>query len=205
MLTFETVTENQVWCEFLEAEYKERLPPPYHDEVKALTDSPDFNDAKANSRRKQLLRMIRSPMVDNLPNDTSWQKVKLSTNETLNLYALRYRSWIILSDGTCFLRMAAENLSDKNWKISPQFADPEVSNEIAMIRSKISSMKNYREVSLLPILIREQNSDKLTVIEGCHRIAALILNTNFFTKAQPEVRIYLGTSPQMRSCMWLVR
>jgi hypothetical protein len=207
--TLETVTADHAWCEFLRAEYQERLPE-LKSECERLTTAPDLGDVAANNCRKEL-RSIRGLIIDTIPPDTAWTRVRLSPEDCLALRLLAYRSWWALSDGSLMLKTAAENLSNQDWVISGQVVASlgssleAVRNEIGMIRSRVSGMKATDAAHGLPILIRDAGRDGITIIDGCHRMTAMLVNTTFFERGQPETEAYLGTSTNMSQCRWLAR
>jgi len=109
------------------------------------------------------------------------------------------------------LRRAAENVSDRDWVISGQVVAAlgstlnDVRNEIETIRSKLSRMSDMRTPRGLPILIKDAGVRSITIIEGCHRMTALLVNTAFFEHDKPEIEAYLGASSRMSSSAWLAR
>ena len=208
--TLETVTADHAWCEFLRAEFQERLPT-LKPECERLTTTPDFGDVSANDRRRELLRSIRGPIVDSIPADSAWTRVRLSPEDCLALRLLAYRSWWALSDGDLMLRRAAENLYDPDWILSGQVVASlgsslgAVRDEIEIIRVKVSRLRATGTAYGLPILIRDAGRGDMTIIDGCHRMTALLIRTEFFKRDQPEIEAYLGTSANMSSSRWLAR
>jgi hypothetical protein len=165
----------------------------------------------ANDRRKELLRSVRGLIIDTIPPDTTWTRVRLSPEDCVALRLLAYRSWWALSDGSLMLKTAAENVTNQDWIISGQVMASlgssleAVRNEIEMIRSRVSGMKATDAAYGLPILIRDAGRDSITIIDGCHRMAAMLVNTAFFERGQPDTHAYLGISPNMSQCHWLAR
>jgi hypothetical protein len=137
----------------------------------------------------------------------------LSPEDCLELRLLANRSWWALSDGSLLLRRAAENVSDQDWIISGQIMASlgstlgDVRDEIETIRSKVSRMSTATNtvVDGLPILIKDTTIDSITIIDGCHRMTALLVNTAFFKDGRPEIEAFLGASPRMSSNRWLAR
>jgi hypothetical protein len=204
------VTPDHVWCEFLRTEWQERLPA-LEAECEQLTTAPDLGDTEANRRRKELLRSVKGPIVDSIPADTVWTRVRLSPEDCLELRLLANRSWWALSDGSLMLRRAAENVSDRDWIISGQVVASlgstlgDVRDEIDAVRSKVSRMTAIDTLDGLPILIKDTGMDPITIVDGCHRMTALLVKAAFFTHDRPEVEAFLGASPRMSSNRWLAR
>jgi hypothetical protein len=181
-------------------------------ECERLTTAPDLGDEDANSRRKELLRSLKGPIVDSIPADAVWARVRLSPEDCLELRLRADRSWWALSDGSLLLRRAAENVGDPDWIISGQIMASlgstlgAVRDEIETIRSKVLRITATSTViDGLPILIKDTTRDSVTIIDGCHRMTGLLLNTAFFKRGRPEIEAFLGASPRMSSNRWLAR
>jgi hypothetical protein len=157
--------------------------------------------------------LVKGPVVDSIPADAVWTRVRLSPEDCLELRLLANRSWWALSDGSLLLRRAAENVSDQDWIISGQIMASlgstlgDVRDEIEKIRSKVSRMTTATNTVIdgLPILIKDTTIDSITIIDGCHRMTTLLVNTAFFKHGRPEVEAFLGASPRMSSNRWLAR
>jgi hypothetical protein len=78
-----------------------------------------------------------------------------------------------------------------------------MSEMIETIRSKVSRMAAMDTVDGLPILIKDTTIDSITIIDGCHRTTALLVNTAFFKHDRPEVEAFLSALPRMSSNRWL--
>jgi hypothetical protein len=207
------VTADHAWCESLRTEHQERLPG-LGSECEQLTTAPDLSDAEANRRRRELLRLVKGPIIDSIPDDAVWTRVRLSPEDCLWLRLRADRSWWALSDGSLLLRRAAENASDQDWIISGQIVASlgstlgDVRDEIETIRWKVSRMTTAATNTVidgLPILIKDATIDSITIIDGCHRMTALLVNTAFFKRDRPEIEAFLGASPRMSSNRWLAR
>jgi len=209
MIVRRQVTADEVWCEFLRAEYRYRMSQGLWAECERLTTAPDFTDPLANARRKLLIRSIRSPMVDPVPTDTTWHLVELTQEECSRIRTCAYKSWILVTNGTSRLVKAAENTSKEDWVppagLRTAFGAlfDHTMEEVAGIKSKVRAIVAGGSVQGTPILVRQEESDEMTIIEGAHRLTALAILEEFFTQSGPGIDVYLGTSKNMSSNHWL--
>ena len=204
-------TEHIVWFEFLRRENKQRLDKERWHECEQLIRSPDFSDERQNYQRKNLLDSIRGAITKTIPSDTVWKEVSLSIEEFGTLRLLRYLSWVALSDETCLLSVAANNVS-REPMLSPVIMEKLGQSgsrawaEVAEIRRKVQSMREaVFEPSSRPILVRQVDKPNMTIIEGCHR--ATVLYLQYFLDSIPfpvdGVRAFLGASSRMTDCGWM--
>ncbi len=211
MNVIDTVSEHHAWCEFLRTEYLQHRDKVFGPECDRLTKSPDFADQSENDRRKALLISIRGAIVQTIPVDTEWQQVNLSPEEFARLYVLKYLSWAVLSDGSYLLSRAANNvfripmLDSKVVKAFAPYA-ARAEREAVHVREKVMTMlKSGVETSQFrPIMIRQTESNTMTIIDGCHRATALYIER--FVKAKASLKAvggFLGTSSRMNECQWL--
>ena len=94
------VCEDEIWCEWLKTEYKERVDKKFHQVCERLINEPDYSNQDDNDQRRRLLTPIRGTMMERIPKGTRWHLVELDADDFKRLYILGWWTFKILSDFT---------------------------------------------------------------------------------------------------------
>jgi hypothetical protein len=102
----------------------------------------DYADPVKNKHRNLLLR-YRSPLLDTIPRDTKWFKVRMAKDDLPSLRLIRYLTWNHLTNGSGRMDIAAKRFI--NWSERPQnipsFLDLRTKTELADL---IEALKRFR-------------------------------------------------------------
>ena len=195
MVTYPTkkLGERKTFDEIIHSWLKDEWYLSNYNQVRQITPSefinnPNFSNTEENKVRLELLRSIRSPMVDPLPKDTEWYVTDLKKGDIKRIYIVPSSDWLSLTSNSYSILEAVKNI-DSNLDHA----------------SKIREIKtNLNEGSLSKnlILVASSPESPFTIIEGNHRAVAL-LSKAIDSKIEPIVeKIFLGISPEMKSYIW---
>jgi hypothetical protein len=169
------VSDDEVWCEWLKTEYRERVNKKFHEACERFTTEPDYSKQEDNNQRKQLLLTIRGPMVTGIPKEATWYLVELDAEDYGNLYILGWWSFKILSGFTGRLSVASRNLVDDNYTLPDEIMQRVETSDIEHHRRKVDGIlakKAYAE-DFKPLLMGRRIDKPPTILDGCHRSLAL--------------------------------
>lgn len=166
----------------------------YYDQLRQTTpvkilEDPDFSNADENKTRLELLRHVRKPMVDPLPNDTEWYIINFNKEDLSRTFIVPSADWLPLTNNTFHILEALKNVE----------SNLDHAGRIREIKVAIGN----GNVSKNLILVASNSESFFTVIEGNHRAVAFAgkaLENSELDFIVEEV--FLGISPQMKSYIW---
>jgi hypothetical protein len=185
------VAEDEVIAEFLKNEF-------YHsdfDEVRkefaAIVLNPNLDDAGENARRRRLLFRKRGGLWRELPPDTAWWEVTISTRALGRIRVFPRADWRRYSQHGFSLPQFAGRIAASLAQASPD----SFLSSLSVLQQQL--VKGGVGGSVLLIGIDEEKP--LTIIEGNHRMVAAALTSSPQLQA---FRFYCGFSSRMSRCCW---
>jgi hypothetical protein len=185
------VSEAEIIAGFLRNEFYE----PDYDRDRArfesLVHQPDMSDSRQNALRRALLFRRRGHMWRELPSDTQWWRVRLSSEDVRKMKVFPRAHWLSIGGGD----FRAEHIVGRirNHKY-PQ----RVEGFVRKIRSISSSLGQNGSTGPV-LMIGIDDSEPLVVLEGNHRVAAALLESE---QRLQSLDFYCGLSPRMAECCW---
>jgi hypothetical protein len=186
------VDENEVVAEFLKGEFYQHEFRSYREPFADLVNNPDLGNQRDNSLRRALLYRRRGRLWRELPADTEWWEVEMSTADILRTRVFPRNQWLRYGAPSFLLTETADRIRAR---ILSNSRDP----FILKLRSlSIEMAQNVEYNSVILITINE--TTPLTVIEGNHRMtsAALVSPDSLHRR----FRFLCGLSPHMSECCW---
>jgi hypothetical protein len=161
-------TTHHVVLAFLGAEWDKWPHLRGHD--RRLVTAADLSSDRQNNQRTKLLCSVRDPLLRDIPSDTDWFEVRHLRGEHLNqLRAINFPPW---------------NLGDDE-------------NELEKVAARLCEPMRGPPVGWQPILWGHDRSEPLTILEGNHRMTALVGSRE---REKCALTAYVGLSPSR--CRW---
>ena len=186
------LSEQTVISEFLRSEFHHPEFEEYREEFGRLVQEPDLLSDRENALRRALLFLRRGAMWRELPDNTQWFEVKLTTEDLARVRFFPRAQWRRVAEGSFYITDVVSCLRQK-WHESP---DDEFFGKLRRIANPGQEGLASRTVLLIGVDARSP----LTILDGNHRMAASML-------AQPpaaleSLRFICGLSPAMTRCCW---
>ena len=186
------LSEQAVIAEFLRSEFHHPEFEEYRQEFGRLVQEPDLQSDRENALRRALLFLRRGAMWRELPDNTQWFEVKLTSENLARVRFFPRAQWRRVAEGSFYITDVVSCLRQK-WQESP---DDEFFSKLHRITNPVQEGL----VSQTVLLIGVDACSPLTILDGNHRMAALML-------AQPPAalesfRFICGLSPGMTRCCW---
>jgi len=185
-------TEAEVIAEFLRSEfYRSEYDPDRHI-FEPVVNQPDLTNQVENALRRALLYRRRGPMWRELPSDTEWWEVEMSTAEIEAVSVFPRAHWRGLSDGKFkALDVAA--------RVKRQITQGDASELTAKMQA-IGEWLRRDDKKTTILLIGKDEQSPVTLLEGNHRfVMALSLPREHMVR---RLRFVAGLSPNMERCCW---
>ena len=187
------LSQNEVIAEFLKNEF-------YHDEFRGerakfqhLVDAPDLSNPAENAFRRALLFRRRGGLWRELPSDTQWWEVELETADIDRMRFFPRANWRKISRGRFDVNEIVQRIRESgNKKLDRHF--------VSKLETTGCELQQRDERVGSILLIAENETSPLTIIEGNHRVAAALLVSPDLL--QQRFRILCGFSPRMIECCW---
>ncbi|HET7873004.1 MAG TPA: hypothetical protein VFL42_10875, partial [Terriglobales bacterium] len=184
--------EDEVIAEFLRNEFHHRE----FDEDRAkfhhLVEHPDLASGAENALRRALLFRRRGALWRELPGDTQWWEMELQPPDVERLRFFPRAQWRKLSRGRFYVNEIVERIRNAGPDLGEDFR-----RKLQAVTGELRQ-ENAEPTSIL--LIGEDESSPLTIIEGNHRVAAALLVSP--GRLPEHFRVLCGLSPRMRECCW---
>jgi O-antigen/teichoic acid export membrane protein len=186
------VGEEEIIAEFLRGEFYHREYDHYRSDLGRVVDHVDLDQRDENSIRKALLFRRRGRLWRELPDDTEWWEIELSAGDLARLQSFPRNEWRRFSGGSFHLSEMVDRIQSEM-----------VRGEQSQVLQKLAGIAHDLREDTVPnavLLIGTNDSGRLTIIEGNHRmIAAMLIMPE---SAHRRFRFYCGLSPKMNSCCW---
>ena len=184
------VTEAEVISEFLKGEFFQKEYDFDRDLFSEIVHQPDLTNETENALRRALLYRRRAKMWWELPDERQWWEISLEEKDIDRLSVFPRAHWVKLSRGKFQARHVAEQVR-RRLDLLPQ--DP----FSAKMSGIISRVQKGAALGII-ILLGVDESSRVTVLEGNHRLIASLLAAG---KELPT-RFVVGFSPKMKTCCW---
>jgi O-antigen/teichoic acid export membrane protein len=186
------VDESEVIAQFLRSEFYQEEFETFRKRFQMLVDRPDYSNDRENLLRRALLFRRRGRLWRELPANTQWWEVELSSADINRVRVFPRNQWLRYGAPNFLLPATAERIRTRmNFGSADGF----------MEKLRILSQEMPRHASqdaIILITINEQSP--LTIIEGNHRMTAAALSAP--NEVHRRFRFLCGFSPQMDECCW---
>ena len=186
------LTEDEVISEFLKNEFYEREYDGLRGKLLDLVYSPDVEDPRENTLRRALLFRRRGRMWRELPRDTEWWEIELTSDDLDRVRVFPRAHWLRLAHGSLYMSDIVERLQ----QLAEDKDDRPFFRKIQILQEKLQ--RQVPETSILLIGVNDESP--LTVIEGNHRMAAALMTSPALMASR--FRFLCGLSPRMTRCCW---
>jgi hypothetical protein len=187
-----SVPEKEIVAEFLRGEFYHSEFDPYRRDFEHLVERADLDLAHENFIRRALLFRRRGRLWRELPADTEWWEIELTSRDLARLRLFPRNEWRRFAGGGFYL-------TEMIGRIKAELAGGQQSRFL----KKIGAIAIDLSTSQVPdavLLIGIDEHHPLTIIEGNHRMAAAMLTMP--ESAHRRFRFYCGLSPNMNLCCW---
>ncbi len=186
------LTEEEVMAEFLRSEFHHSEFEDYRPQFNDLVNRPNFTSARENAVRQALLFLRRGAMWRELPADTKWFEVELTSDDLGRIRFFPRAQWRRVANGSFYLMDVVKRIRHKlDSKAQGEFFD-----KLRLLSYSVQDGIDNRTV----LLIGADDRAPLTILDGNHRMAAAMLSPS--KPAWGKLRFICGLSPQMISCCW---
>jgi hypothetical protein len=186
------VAEEEVIAEFLRGEFYHPEYDSYRQNFKHLVDRMDLDHSDENSIRRALLFRRRGGLWRELPADTKWWEVELTSSDLVRLQSFPRNEWKRFAGG-------GFSLTEMVGRIEKELSDGNQSKLLTKL-GEIAIDLRENDIPDAVVLIGVDTCHPLTIIEGNHRMIAAMLAMP--ESAHRRFRFYCGLSPHMNSCCW---
>jgi hypothetical protein len=186
-----SVSEAEMIAGFLRNEFYVRDYDADRSRFEGIVADPDLNDPRQNALRRALLFRRRGHMWRELPADMQWWRVQMEPEDFHRLKFFPRAQWLSIGGGD----FKAENIVRR---IRSHRYPKRVESFVRKIQNIRGSLaQNGRSGPVLMIGIND--SAPLVVLEGNHRVAAALLESQ---QRLESLDFYCGFSPRMAECCW---
>jgi hypothetical protein len=186
------VSEEEIVAEFLRAEFHHVEFDPYRREFKHLVEKVDLENPHENFLRRTLLFRRRGGLWRELPPNTEWWEIELTSRDLARLRSFPRNEWRHFARPGFYL---AEMIG----RIEAELSRGKQSRFLKKIKDIASDLRGSGVPDAV-LLIGMDGQHPLTIIEGNHRMAAAMLTMP--DSAHHRFRFYCGLSPHVNSCCW---
>jgi O-antigen/teichoic acid export membrane protein len=186
------LAEEEVIAEFLKSEFHHSEFDQYRHQFDHLVKTPDLNDSRENAVRQALLFLRRGAMWRELPADTKWFEIELAAEDLSRIRFFPRAQWRRAANGSFYVVDVVERIRQK----LDSSVDDEFFDKLRVLSYSLQDDIINRTV----LLIGSDDQAPLTILDGNHRMAAVMLS-------QPGLpwerfRFICGLSPHMTQCCW---
>jgi O-antigen/teichoic acid export membrane protein len=187
-----SVPEEEIVAEFLRGEFYHPEFDPYRRDFKRLVEHADLEHPHENFIRRALLFRRRGRLWRELPADTKWWEIELTSRDLARLQLFPRNEWRRFAGSGYYL-------TEMIGRIEAELAGGQQSRFLKKLGAiGIDLRRSHMPDAVLLVGIDEQHP--LTIIEGNHRMAAAMLTMP--ESAHCRFRFYCGLSPNMNLFCW---
>jgi hypothetical protein len=187
-----SLTEEEVIAEFLRSEFHHSEFVEYQSDFERLVNQPDLTSTRENALRRALLFLRRGAMWRELPADTKWFEVRVTSADLPRIRFFPRAQWRRVAQGNFCLLDVVERIRF-NLKES---TDDAFCRELQRLSESIQD----RLLNPTVLLIGVDEMGPLTILDGNHRMAAAMLSESSETLSR--IQFICGFSPEMTRCCW---
>jgi|HubBroStandDraft_4_1064222.scaffolds.fasta_scaffold12549_2 O-antigen/teichoic acid export membrane protein len=187
------LSEDEVIADFLKSEFHHSEFDGYRGEFEELVSRPDTTNSKENAVRRALLFLRRGAMWRELPLDTKWFEVELTSEDLARIRFFPRAQWRRVAQGSFYLTDVVERIRKK-------LEGPVDDDEFLQKLRRVSSSVQEGSVNPTVLLIGVGDKGPLTILDGNHRVAAAMLSQ--LPVLLNRFQFVCGFSPNMTNCCW---
>jgi len=185
------VSEDEVIAEFLKSDFHTAAFREYHQSLRDIVDTPNFDDASENAKRRALLFIRHLALWEELPLDTEWYEVELNEESMHQIRVFPRAQWRKLARGSFSINEIVEGMRTRRHLVDTQFLA-----KIAAIGDQFTQDgPGFAAV----LLIGVNETEPLTILDGNHRLVSAIMSSH---GGLTKMRFLCGLSPRMTECCW---
>jgi O-antigen/teichoic acid export membrane protein len=186
------LSEPEVIAEFLRSEFHHPEFDSYRERLEHLVKAPDLTDDRENHLRRSLLFLRRGAMWRELPADTRWFEVELTSHGLSRIRVFPRAQWRKIAQGNFYLPEISRRVREE----LAEGSEGEFYSKLRQLGQSIQQDTTNTTV----LLIGVDENRPLTILDGNHRIAASMLAA---PSTIPErFRFICGFSSGMTGCCW---
>lgn len=185
------VSEDEVIAGFLKSDFHAPAYRKYQERLREIVNNPDLNNAGENAERRALLFVQHLSLWRQIPTGTEWYEMEIHEVNLSQITAFPRAQWRRLARGNVSITEVAEGLRTGEHVVDEPFL-----SKIASIGDQL--LQDEPGFSAV-ILIGLNECDRLTVLDGNHRLVAAMLSSPSRLK---KLRFLCGLSPRMTECCW---
>jgi O-antigen/teichoic acid export membrane protein len=187
-----SLSQEEIIAEFLKNEFHHPEFDPYRGRIERVAMKPDLRDSAENSLRRALLFLRRGAMWRQLPDDTQWFEVELTTQDLARIRVFPRAHWRRMAQESYFLGDVVE-------RIRAEYDNRPEDEFFGKLRL-LSTLLQNEVVNSTVLLIGIDETQPLTILDGNHRITAAMLAEP--SSVLKQFRFICGFSPKMAECCW---
>jgi len=186
------LSEDEVIADFLASEFHHAEFAQYREAFKSLVYKPNCDDPRENSLRRSLLFLRRGAMWRELPSDTRWFEVEMTSGDIDNIQVFPRAQWRRVAHGSFGLAETVERI-----RSGPRSG---LDRDFFSKLHSLSPLVRRNMVSRAVLLIGTDKDAPLTILDGNHRITTAMLIDP--SAALKQFRLICGFSRRMTQCCW---
>lgn len=185
------VSEDEVIAGFLKSDFLSPAFREYQETMRDIVNNPDLGDADENAKRRALFFIRHFSLWKQIPVGTEWYEMEINESNLGQIRAFPRAQWRRLAHGNFSITEVAEGVRTRKHLVKVSFLMKIVSIGDQLHRDD----PGFGAV----ILIGLNESERLTIIDGNHRLVAAMLSS---PSALKKLRFFCGLSPRMAECCW---
>jgi O-antigen/teichoic acid export membrane protein len=184
------VSEDEVIAGFLRSDFHV---PAYrkYQRLREIVNNPNLDNAGENAERRALLFVQHLSLWRQIPVGTEWYEMEIHEANLGQITAFPRAQWRRLARGNVSITEVADGLRTREHVVDEPFL-----SKIASIGDQL--LQDEPGFSAV-ILIGLNECERLTVLDGNHRLVAAMLSSPSGLK---KLRFLCGLSPRMTECCW---
>jgi O-antigen/teichoic acid export membrane protein len=186
------VSEDEAIAEFLKSEFYQREFNDLRAPFQEVVSNPDLSNEADNVLRRALLYRRRGRMWRELPPDTEWWEVQITSEDLQRIRVFPRNQWRRHARSSYYLLDMVERIRTKVLSHS----EDAFMRKLRSLSRELSTAQEHSAVLLIGI----DETWPLTIIEGNHRLTAATLVSP--SEVPTRFRFLCGFSPRMRECCW---
>jgi O-antigen/teichoic acid export membrane protein len=185
------VSEDEVIAEFLKSDFNSPVFQNYRKCLCEIVANPDFNNSRENATRRALLFLRHRSLWREIPSGTEWFEATLREPDLDRISAFPRAHWRKLADGDLSVTAIANHVQKDRHLLDEQFAAKitDIGNHLLLGGNGFGAV----------ILLGLNQNERLTVLDGNHRLVAALLSS---PRSLEKLRFVCGLSPRMEECCW---
>jgi O-antigen/teichoic acid export membrane protein len=185
------VSEDEVIAGFLKSDFDSPAFREYQESLREVVNNPNLDDAGENTMRRALLFIRHHSLWTQIPAGTEWYEMEINETNLGQIRAFPRAQWRRLACGNFSITEIVEGMRTRQDPVDEPF------------RSKIASIGDQLRLDdpgfSAVILIGLNEYDRLTIVDGNHRLVAAMLSS---PSTLNKLRFLCGLSPRMSECCW---